>query len=138
MLELGLSGPGVGPSVRLTERRDRFFRAYGIERLESASSARILALLDLGVVVPIRERWAFVSTWIAGVDAQERPDLGLSGALGLRARVEWTPPARWHIPLVHFSIAGIRDFPRGAVGVQHPASRMVATLGASIAIPSRR
>jgi hypothetical protein len=137
MFELGLSAsPGVGPAVRISERRGFSYRAYGLERLETQGSARILALLDLGVALPLHERWGFVGTWIAGVDMQERPDLGLSVAAGLRLRVEWAPPAPWAVPLFHVSLAGIRDL-GGSVGLQSEATRIVLNFGASFAIPSR-
>jgi hypothetical protein len=134
-LEFGCSAMSVlGPSVRLATRRDELYVAYGVERFASQNAARMLSLLDVGVQVPVRERWGLVGSWIAGIDLLERPSLGLSSVLGMRIRVEWAPPRRWPIDRVHFSIAGIRSFPRASIGHQSADTELVATLGSSIAL----
>jgi hypothetical protein len=132
-LELGLDAVrGFGPAIRISSQEGRFYRAYGFERLMSERTAQILALIDLGVAVPIDERLGFVGTWLVGADTYERPRPAFYGALGFRARVEWTPPAQWRVRRLFFSLTGIRDIPRGPVPSGSAASQIYATFGTTI------
>jgi hypothetical protein len=137
LVQLGLAaGTGVGPSLRIASRADRVETAYVLERLSTASGARILMAYDFGATWPIEGRWTAWAVGAAGFDAQESPSLGFAPTLGARAGIEWAPPPGWFIRSVHLSVSGLATIaPAGGVGASSSGARFFVTLATGLPIP---
>jgi hypothetical protein len=134
VFELGFAGgPGIGPSFRLASRRDGVVTSYSVERLSSSASARILTLLGVGLTRPLVERLVLEGGGVVGLDAQERPDVGLSPALGARVALEWMPRRRWAFGTLHLSLTGVFDLGDRVYGQQEGRVRVFATLATGLA-----
>jgi hypothetical protein len=127
-----VAGDGIGFSLRISTRGERFFRAYTAERLSSGGSSRFLTTLDLGVAHSPVPHWTAFAVGVVGVDAQDQPDAGFAPALGLRVGAEWTPPDGWPISSVYLSLSAIDDLGFRSYGYPTDGLRVFGTIGTGI------
>lgn len=124
-----VAGDGVGFSLRIATRGQRFMRAYTAERVSSASASRILTTLDLGLAHTPSPRWSAFVAGVVGFDAQDAPDAAFAPALGLRVGAEWAPPERWPVGSVFLTLAAIQDLEFRSYGFPTEGPRVYATVG---------
>lgn len=136
-LEVGCAaGPGFGPALKVTSRHHAFVGSYSFERLDDAHAARMLVLLGFGLWRPVHERVALHALGVGGLDAEERPRLGVLPAVGARASVEWRPPRAWLFRTVNLSVTGLADVPLArAFGHHSGGARVFVTLATGVALP---
>jgi len=92
MVEVGLSaGGGLGPSLRVSSRRDRLVVLYSFERVARSDDARLIGMVGAGLTRPIHARWEVIAVAMGGFDTIESPAVAIVPALGARAGIEWHP-----------------------------------------------
>jgi hypothetical protein len=135
LLQLGFdAGSGVGGSLRIASRGERFESAYSIARLSDGARARVLMLFDYGIARALGAGFSWWAVGTVGFDAQELPALGFSPAIGARAGVEWALPRGWIVRSLHLSATGLLAVPP-AVGDQRGGGRFFLTVATGLPIP---
>lgn len=138
IVEVGLvAGPGFGPSLRVSSRRERLVTMYSFERIARSGDTRLVGMLGAGLSHRLQDRWEVVAVAMGGFDAIESPAVTILPALGARAGIEWHP-RRWRFDTIHVGVAGVVDLARDrAFGEDVGGATFFATIATGLSVRAR-
>jgi hypothetical protein len=135
IVEVGcVAGPGFGPSLRVSSRREALLTMYSFERVARGSDAHLVAMLGAGLSTRVHDDWEVVALAMAGFDTFEAPSVTIAPALGARAGVEWHP-RRWRFETIHVGVTGVLDLSHGRADA--PGTLIFATVATGLSVRAK-